>query len=449
MPVSGMTCAACQGRVERAGAEAAGGREVAVNLMMKNATVTYDPSATTPASLIERIHTAGYEATLPDPTQDAFAAEKARDRVQSEEFRTLKLKAIGSGIVAGIAMILSIPLMNASARGAHELVADPFMRWATEFLSPGVRAVSPWLYAVPGQVLSWTLLAPPFGVMTWAGGHFYVRAWRSFRHRTADMNTLIAIGTTPAFRYSAVATIAPTLFTANGLMPDVYYEAVSTIVALVLTGNTFEARAKRQTSAALRSLAALQPSTARVIRGVSEADVPVAAVRAGDIVVVRPGERIPVDGVVTEGRSSVDESMLTGESMPVERTPGDRVIGATINGAGPFRFRATAAAESSMLAPMVRLMREAQGTRAPIQHLADRISAIFVPVVLSLATITFAAWFTAEQLNGAGAGAAAVRAVAASVAVLSIACPCAMGLAGPIPARVATGAGAEPGDVVQ
>ena len=444
-----MTCAACQGRVQRALIKAPGVTDAAVNLMMNNATVTFDPAATTPASLIEAIEATGYGASLPDPTEDAFAAEEARDHARSDEFHQLKLKAIVSGIVAVIAMILSMPLMTAGAHGAHGPVADPFMRWATESLSPALRSVAPWLYAIPSPVISWTLLVTTLGVMAWAGRHFYVRAWRSFRHRSADMNTLIAIGTSAAFLYSVVATVAPSLFTANGLMPDVYYEAVVIIIALILTGNAFEARAKRQTSTALRALASLQATTARVARGTSEIDVPVVDVREGDIIVVRPGERIPVDGTITEGRSAVDESMLTGESMPIEKSPGDRVIGATINSTGAFRFRATAVGEASVLAQIVRLMRDAQGTRAPIQHLADRISAIFVPVVLSLAAVTFATWFTVEQLSGASGGAAVVRAFAASVAVLIIACPCAMGLAVPTAVMVSTGKGAELGVLIK
>jgi Cu+-exporting ATPase len=449
LPVSGMTCSACQGRVQRALIRAPGVTDAAVNLMMNSATVSFDPAATTPALLIDAIHASGYGASLPDPAEDALAAEDARDRAGAVEFRELRLKAIASGIIAVITMILSMPLMTARVSGSRGPVADPFMRWAIESLSPSLRAVAPWLYAVPDQVISRALLVTTLGVMAWAGHHFYVRAWTSFRHRTADMNTLIAIGTSAAFLYSVVATVAPSLFTSNGLMPDVYYEAVVIIIALILTGNAFEARAKRQTSTALRSLAALQPSAARVVRGGIEIDVPVGDVRVGDILVVRPGERIPVDGTVTEGRSAVDESMLTGESMPVDKAHGDRVIGATINSTGAFRFRATAVGDASVLAQIVRLMRDAQGTRAPIQHLADRISAIFVPVVLSLAAITFATWFTAERLIGAGGGAATVRAFAASVAVLIIACPCAMGLAVPTAVMVATGKGAELGVLIK
>jgi Cu+-exporting ATPase len=280
-------------------------------------------------------------------------------------------------------------------------------------------------------------------VMAWAGRHFYVRAWAALRHRAADMNTLVAIGTLAAFGYSVIATVAPEVFTSRGLAPDVYYEAVVLITAFVLLGNAFEARAKKQTATALRALADLQPQTARVLRAGAEVDVPIAQVVHGDLVLVRPGERIPVDGIVEEGGSAVDESMLTGESLPVQKGVGDRVIGGTINRTGAFRFRATTLGADSVLARMVTLMRDAQASRAPIQALADRISGIFVPVVLVLAVLTFAAWYVAMD------DAPAVRAFAAATAVLIIACPCAMGLAVPTAVMVATGRGAELGVLIK
>jgi len=257
------------------------------------------------------------------------------------------------------------------------------------------------------------------------------------------MNTLIAVGTGAAFLYSVVATAVPGFFTSRGLAPDVYYEAVVIIIALILTGNAFEARAKRRTSAALRGLVELQPATARVIKGGRDVDVPIEAVEAGDGVIVRPGERVPVDGEILDGRSAVDESMLTGESLPVEKGPGDAVIGGTINGTGAFRYRATTLGADSVLAQIVHLMREAQGSRAPIQRLADRISGVFVPTVISLALATFAIWYVAAD------SAPLVRAFAAAVAVLIIACPCAMGLAVPTAVMVASGKGAELGVLIK
>jgi Cu+-exporting ATPase len=254
------------------------------------------------------------------------------------------------------------------------------------------------------------------------------------------MNTLIAVGTGAAYLYSVIATVAPQFFLRHGMAPDVYYEAVIIIIALILVGNALEARAKRQTSSALRALIDLRPKTARIVVSETETDVPVEQVVAGDIVVVRPGERIPVDSEVVSGESAVDESMLTGEPMPVTKKPGDRVVGGTINRLGSFRLRATAVGADSVLAQIVRLMREAQGSRAPIQRLADRISAVFVPTVISIAIAVFVIWFIASPV------APAVRAFATSVAVLIIACPCAMGLAVPTAVMVASGRGARHSD---
>ncbi len=444
IPVEGMTCAACQASVQKALQRQPGVLDAAVNLMLKSAAVTYDPAVATPEALVAAIRDTGYEAELPRDDANDFAEQEARDRSQVEEFRALRRKALASGAAGIVAMGVSMPLMTAGHAGAHlGPVADPFMRWAMETMTPALRRVLPWLYRIDPAVLSWGLLLLTLGVMAWAGRHFYVRAWSALRHRSADMNTLVAVGTGAAFLFSAAATIAPGFFLARGVAPDVYYEAVVIIIALILTGNTFEARAKGRTAAALRALVALQPRTARVLRGNQETDVPVEEVRGGDTVVVRPGERIPVDGELLSGASAVDESMLTGESRPVEKGPGDRVIGGTINRTGAFRYRATGLGSASVLAQIVRLMREAQGSRAPIQKLADRISGVFVPVVIGLALLTFAVWLLA-----AGPG-SVVRAAAAAVAVLIIACPCAMGLAVPTAVMVATGRGAELGILIK
>ncbi len=445
IPVSGMTCAACQAGVQKALQRTPGVVDASVNLMMGNAAVTYDPGATSPEALVDKIRDVGYGAELPRPERTAFAEQEERDRAQTEELRELRRKAIVSGAIGALAMLLSMPLMVAGAQQVHGgPVADPFMRWAMTSMSPALERVFPWLYRIDPAVLSWTLLVLTAGVMAWAGRHFYSRAWISFRHHAADMNTLIAVGTGAAFLYSVAATIAPGFFLRNGLAPDVYYEAVVIIIALILTGNALEARAKSHTAAALRGLISLQPKTARVLRADQEVDVPVEDVRQADVVIVRPGERVPVDGEVISGASAVDESMLTGESIPVEKGPGDRVIGATINRTGAFRFRATTLGEDSMLARIVQLLREAQGSRAPIQRLADQISAVFVPVVISLAIATFVIWFVA----GTGAS-ALVQAFAAAVAVLIIACPCAMGLAVPTAVMVSTGKGAELGILIK
>jgi Cu+-exporting ATPase len=443
IPVTGMTCAACSGRVQRTLSKQPGVAEAAVNLMLANATVVYDPSQTSPEALVEAIRATGYGAELPAPERTAFEEQEERDRAQAEEFRDLARKA-GVSLAAGVlAMLASMPLMAGAAHGGHAPTADPFMRWVMGWLSPLLERAVPWLYTIPAPVLTYGLLAVTLLIMAWAGRHFYTRAWAAFRHHSADMNTLIAVGTGAAFVYSVAATVAPGFFLSRGIPPDVYYEAVIIITALILTGNTLEARAKRQTSAALRALADLQPPTARVERDGREVDIPVEQVREGDIVLVRPGERIPVDGEVVSGASAVDESMLTGESLPVEKTVGDAVIGGTINRTGAFRYRATTLGEASVLARIVRLMRDAQGSRAPIQKLADRISAVFVPVVIQIAIATFAAWYV---LAG---GAPAVQGMAAAVAVLIIACPCAMGLAVPTAVMVATGRGAALGILIK
>ncbi len=406
IPVTGMTCAACQSRVQRTLANQAGVAEANVNLMMGTATVAYDPERVQPAALVDAIIATGYGAELPQPDRSAFAEQEARDREMAEEFDLLKRKAIVSGIVGAAAMAV-MPVM-------HQ------MMWIT-----------------------WPMLVATTAIMVTAGRHFYVRAWKAFTHRSADMNTLVAVGTGAAYVYSVIATLAPGFFLARGVAADVYYEAVMLIIAFILTGNAFEARAKRNTASALRALVQLQPRTARVIRSLKEQDIPIEMVEAGDFVVVRPGERIPVDGVVHKGESAVDESMLTGESLPVAKKPGDRVIGGTINRTGAFRLKATTLGEDSVLAQIVRLMRDAQGSRAPIQALADRISGIFVPVVISLAIATFAAW--AVLANDAPF----VKAFAAAVTVLIIACPCAMGLAVPTAVMVATGKGAELGVLIK
>ena len=443
IPVTGMTCAACSGRVQRALSRQPGVVDAAVNLMLANATVVYDPSRTSPEALVEAIRATGYGAELPAPERTAFEEQEERDRAQAKEFRELARKAIVSLLAGVLAMLASMPLMASAAHDAHAATADPFMRWVMGWLSPVLERAMPWLYAIPSPVLTYGLLAVTVFIMAWAGRHFYTRAWSAFRHHSADMNTLIAVGTGAAFLYSVAATVAPGFFLSRGIAPDVYYEAVIIIIALILTGNALEARAKRQTSAALRALADLQPPTARVERDGREADIPVEQVREGDIVVVRPGERIPVDGEIVSGASAVDESMLTGESLPVEKTVGDAVIGGTINRTGAFRYRATTLGEASVLARIVRLMREAQGSRAPIQKLADRISGVFVPVVIQIAIATFAVWYVLAD------AAPAVRGMAAAVAVLIIACPCAMGLAVPTAVMVATGRGAALGILIK
>ena len=440
IPVGGMTCAACQASVQRALGREAGVIDASVNLMMQSASVTYDPSVTDPDGLVAAIRRTGYEAELPTIT-DAFSVEEARDAGQEREVRELRVKAVTSGIIGVIAMMLSMPLMAAHA--THAVAVDPFMRWAMNALTPSLRAAAPWLYTVDPRVLSYALLGLTAIVMVWAGRHFYTRAWAALRRRSADMNTLVATGTAAAFLYSVFATVAPDFFVRRGISPDVYYEAVVIIIALVLVGNTLEARARRQTATALRGLLALRPESAAVVRDGQEMRIAASDVRRGDLIVVRPGERIPVDGEIVEGTSAIDESMVTGESLPVERGSGDRIIGGTLNTTGSFRYRATTLGAGSVLGRIVAMVRAAQGSRPPIQRLADRISAVFVPTVLALAVITFIAWVVLADT------APVMRGFSAAIAVLIIACPCAMGLAVPTAVMVATGRGAQLGILIK
>jgi Cu+-exporting ATPase len=406
IPVTGMHCAACVGRVQHA-VEGEGVSSAVVNLMTNSATVAYDPAVVQPETLVERIQSTGYGASLPAGTQTDAERQEEQDRARREEYLDYRRKGLAS-LAVGVAVML-VPMRAA--------MTTPLWPWAQ--------------------------LAITTAVMLWAGRAFYSRAWTAFRHRSADMNTLIAVGTGSAYLYSLAATVSPRSFTSHGVAPSLYYEAVIIIIALILVGNALEARAKGETAGAIRRLIDLQPRTARVLRNLQELDVPVGDVASGDIVVVRPGERIPVDGAVTKGTSNVDESMLTGEPMPVTKNPGDRVTGGTINLTGAFRFRATTLGASSVLARIVKMMREAQGIRAPVQRLADRISGVFVPVVIGIAVVTFAVWYLA-----AGEG-SFVRALAASVAVMIIACPCAMGLAVPTAVMVATGKGAQLGVLIK
>jgi Cu+-exporting ATPase len=442
LPVEGMTCAACQSHVQRALRTTPGVNEATVNLMMHSATVSYDPRVLSPQTLVDAVNDAGYESRLPQPDLDAVAEDEAREQSQLAEYHALLRKSLvgmGAGLVA---MVLSMPLMAGGAHGAHGS-SDPLQRWAMAALDPALRSLWPALYQVDVRLLAWVLLGLTVVVMSWAGRHFYVRAWKALAHRTADMNVLVAVGTGAAFLYSVTATVAPRLFTDSGASADVYYEAIIFILSLLLLGNALEARAKTRTMSALRQLARLQPATARVRRGDAELDVPIHEVRSGEIVIVRPGERFPVDGQVLSGAGAVDESMLTGESVPVDKAEGDRVVGATINRSGAFEVQATTVGSHSVLAQVMRLMRDAQASQAPIQRLADRISAVFVPVVIGTALVTFAVWWMALE------NPTVVRAMLPAVAVLIIACPCAMGLAVPTAVMVATGRGAAAGVLIK
>ena len=443
IPVTGMTCAACQSFVQRTLASQVGVQDAAVNLMMHNATVTFDPSVTSVATLVDTIQATGYGAEIPAHGASVLAEQAELDAEQLREYKQLRLKAAVSLVAGLFAMLLSMPLMSIGSAGGMDRMKDPLMSWNMRVLDPVLRRILPWMYEVSDNAIRWFLFAVAAFILGWAGRRFFTKAWSALLHKTADMNSLVALGTGTAFLYSAASTIAPGFFIAHGIAPDVYFEAAILIIGLVLTGNALESRAKGQTASALRKLVQLQPKTATVLRDGVEHDLGVESIQEGDMILVRPGQRIPTDGRVVSGKSSVDESMLTGESMPVEKTAQDRVMGGTLNQNGSLQYRASSLGAGSTLQQIVKLLRDAQGSRAPIQQVADRISAIFVPSVLGIAIVTFVAW----RFFAPGMG--IMQAFAAAVTVLVIACPCAMGLAVPTAVMVATGRAASLGILIK
>jgi Cu+-exporting ATPase len=402
-----MTCAACSSRVQRSLERSPGVASANVNLMTGAATVDYDPAVTSPERLVESIRATGYGAELPPAVESGEALLDAQDEARAHEVRDLARKFVVSALVALAAMLLDMG------------------------------------HGLDGSRTRYLLLVLTIPVVGWAGRHFYTRAWSAFRHHGADMNTLIAVGTGAAFGFSTTVTLFDDWFAAHGVQPQVYYEAVAWIIGLVLLGNLLEARARGRTSGAIRRLIGLRPSTARVLREGLELEVPLADLRPGDEVVVRPGESIPADGTVLDGRSNVDESMLTGEPTPVAKGAGDLVIGATLNRNGALRFRVERTGADTVLSRIIRLVQQAQGSKAPIQRLADRIAGVFVPVVLSLSIATFVVWFDV------GPEPAYLHALVSAVTVLIIACPCTMGLAVPTAVMVSTGRGAELGVLIK
>jgi P-type Cu+ transporter len=414
MPVLGMHCAACAARIEKALAQSPGVMNAGVNLATARATVQYAPDAVTPEALRAAVQGAGYDVVLPAGGRNA---EDEAATVQEAEYRQIRTRFV-------IAAVLTVPLL-ALAMGGHIV---PALRSVLDF------AARPWLELV--------LTTPVF---FWAGRDIFTGAWAAARHRAADMNTLVAIGTLSAYLYSLAATVIPNWFhTTRHATPDVYYEVAASIITLILLGNLLQARATDRARGAIKALLGLRPKTARVERDGRELDVPIEDVRIGDIVLVRPGEKIPVDGAVVDGTSSVNEGMLTGEPLPVEKKPGDTVIGGTFNETGAFRFRATRVGEDTVLQQIVRLVQRAQGSKAPIQRLADRISGIFVPVVLCLAVLTFVIWYDLSPPDTR-----LTQALYTSVAVLIIACPCALGLATPTAIMVGTGRAAQLGILIK
>jgi len=420
-PVEGMTCASCVNRITRFLGKVDGVSEANVNLASESATVQYDAATTTVADLIAAVDAAGYVARVEQVAsadrsidiEEAAAAKSERDEAAAHHAADLRRRLT-------VSALLTAPLLAGLAR----------------------MTVAPWLPAFLTNPIFQLALATP--VQFWAGWPFYTGAVKALRHKSTDMNTLIAVGTSAAFGYSVATILVPEFFRAAGLGMDgadlpMYFDTSAAIVTLILLGRFLEARARSHTSDAIRRLINLAPRTARVIRNGAEVDIAVGDVRVGDIVRVRPGETIAVDGVVTEGASGVDESMITGESLPVAKRAEDLVVGGTLNTSGTLAFRATRIGADTVLARIIRLVSDAQGSRAPIQRLADVVTGYFVPAVLGLAALTFVAWFAL------GPAPAFNLALLNTVAVLIIACPCALGLATPTSIMVGTGKGAEAG----
>ncbi|HUF90364.1 MAG TPA: heavy metal translocating P-type ATPase [Gemmatimonadota bacterium] len=412
--IEGMHCASCVQRVEDELAAVPGVVAASVNLASETARVRLVPGAVEVTDLLAAVGRAGYAAR---EFGSGAREESAREAARKAELASLRRRWL-------VSFVLWLPF------AAFEMTPHLLML-AGVHLS-GWPILPPWLQF---------LLATP--ILAYSGRHFFVGAWNGLKHRSADMNTLVATGTGAAYAYSAVATLAPGVFRAAGIEPHVYFEAAATIVTLILLGTWLEVRAKGRTGEAIRALLGLQARVARVMREGREVEVPLDAVRPDDVVVVRPGERVPVDGVVIDGRSAVDESMLTGESMPVEKGPGDEVIGGTLNRTGAFSFRATRVGSETALAQIVRLVREAQGSKAPVQRLADVVASYFVPVVIAVAIATFVIWTVF------GPEPSLTYAIVTAVAVLIIACPCALGLATPTAVMVGTGRGAEMGILIK
>ena len=412
LKLRGMSCASCANNIEDAIRSVPGVEACSVNFAVEQASVTYDSGKTDIATIQAAVDEAGYSA---QPMQDDVLApeDDAERRARQAENRDLTRKVWLSGIVSAVLVIGSLPVMTG--------VSIPF--------------IPMWLHH------PWLQLALTAPVQFWAGGAFYVNAWKALKRHTATMDTLVAIGTGTAYLYSLFPTFFPQWFIAQGLSPDVYFEAAAVIIALILLGRLFENRARGQTSEAIRKLMGLQARTARVIRNGKEVDVPIATVALGDIVLVRPGETIPVDGEIVEGSSTIDEAMVTGESIPVKKRSGDEVIGATLNKTGSFKFRATRIGKDTFLAQIVKLVQQAQGSKAPIQRLADQVTGWFVPAVITIAIATFILWY---NLMGN-----VTMALITTVGVLIIACPCALGLATPTSIMVGTGKGAENGILIK
>ena len=424
LAIEGMTCASCANFVERALKKMPGVQSAQVNLATEKATVAFTPGLADRVRLKAAVEAAGYqvaEATAPPAALTAATAPLEATDEELDARRALVYQYLKRRfwVAAGLAAII-MPL-------------SMLMLW------PAL------MHRVSEPALNYSLLVLTLPVLLYSGRAFYVTAWKGLRHGTASMDTLIAVGTGAAFLFSLAATLAPGFLHQYGILPVVYYDTTATIIALILLGKVLEGRAKQQTTATLKTLLGLQAKTARlVLPNGRERDVPVADLRPGDLVAVRPGEKVATDGELVEGHSALDESMLTGESLPVEKNVGAAVFGATINKTGAFRFRVTKVGRDTVLAQIVQLVSDAQGSRAPIQRLADKVSGVFVPVVIGLALLTLVGWLVLGP-----AGSRLPLALTTFISVLIIACPCALGLATPTAIMVGTGKGAEYGILIR
>src|SRR5260221_7213361 len=404
-PIKGMHCASCIKVTERALKKVPGVKEAVVNLATEKATVTYDKDICTPQQLVDAIARTGYTLELEEKSDEFIQKEKQK------ELKLLRNKVITS------------------------LTIGAFILWGT---FPGLMKTSPFFLQN-----FWVQLLLAIPVQFWAGSEFYKTALAALKHRTSNMDTLVALGTTVAFTYSAFITISPQVLKNLGMEPMPYFDVATIVIGLILLGRYFEAKAKAGASNAIKKLIGLQAKTARVVREGKDIDIPIEQVQVGDYIRVRPGEKVPVDGEIIAGESSIDESMISGESIPVDKAKGNTVVGSTINKSGTFTYKATKVGLDTMLSQIIKLVQEAQGSKAPIQRLADTVSSYFVPIVIMLALATFGIWYIF------GPTPAFLFAMLNTVAVLIIACPCAMGLATPTAIMVGTGIGAEHGILIK
>ncbi len=412
LPVEGMTCASCVARVEKVLTKVEGVEKTTVNLATEKATIKFDPSKATAEQMAKVVEEAGYKLILP---ATGISAVQKDGSAQSDNYIKLKKEFIISLLFALPVMILSMVSMTG---------------WFMEISPLGMDEVNKLIF------LGTTV------VMTVSGKRFFTIAWKLAKHFEADMNTLVAVGTGVAYLFSSVVVLFPEWLPDTVGMMDIYFDTASTIIVLILLGKLLEAKAKLRASDAMKKLMSIQPKTARVFRNNDYFDIAISDVVKNDMILVRPGEKIPVDGIIEKGETSIDESMMTGESIPVAKKSGDKVIGGTINTTGSIEFRATAVGNETMLAQIVRLVEEAQGSKAPIQSLADKIASVFVPTVIGISLVTFIAGLVIWDLEFA-------QAMIHAIAVLIIACPCALGLATPTAIMVGTGRGASAGVLIK